>query len=73
MTGFIKQGEALEIKLEDTASCIPEVSEEILEVFRKTAAELKKIAPKADDFLYFSATIIHAAEASALNDDGHLN
>ena len=67
---FTKIGEAQEIKLESSASCIPEVNEDILESFRKTAAALKKIAPKADDFLYFSAVIIHAAEASAINDDG---
>lgn len=41
-----------------------------LDEFKKQAAELKKIAPKANDFLYFSCVMMTAAEASALNDDG---
>jgi len=70
---FIKNGELIEIsRIEDTASCIPSVSPEILENFKKFAANLKKIAPKAEDFLYFSAVMMHAAEAAALNDDGTL-
>jgi hypothetical protein len=67
---IIKLGEAHEIRLEDAASCIPEVSAEVLENFRKFANNLKKIAPKAEDFLYFSAIMMHAAEAAALNEDG---
>lgn len=71
MTGFIKLGEYTEITgIENPASCIPAVSPEVLENFRKTAASLKKIAPKAEDFLYFSAVMMHAAEAAAINDDG---
>lgn len=68
--GFIKMGEAMTIDLENTESCLPSVSAEMLEEFRKTAADLKKIAPKAEDFLYFSAVMMHAAEASGLHDDG---
>lgn len=68
--GFIKIGEAATINLETIESCLPSVSPEMLEEFRKTAASLKKIAPKAEDFLYFSAVMMHAAEASALHDDG---
>lgn len=68
---FIKLGELIEIdKIENTASCASAVSPEILENFRKFAVNLKKIAPKAEDFLYFSAVMLHSAEASALNDDG---
>ena len=69
-TGFIKVGEANTINLESIESCLPAVSNEMLETFRKTAADLKKIAPKAEDFLYFSAVMMHAAEAAALHDDG---
>jgi hypothetical protein len=70
---FVKLGELIEIsRIENTESCIPAVSAEVLENFRKTAANLKKIAPKAEDFLYFSAVMMHAAEASSLNDDGTL-
>jgi hypothetical protein len=67
---IIKLGEAHEIRLENAESCIPEVSAEVLENFRKFATNLKKIAPKAEDFLYFSAVMMHAAEAAALNEDG---
>lgn len=68
---FIKQGELIDIlKVESTEACVPAVSEEILDNFRKFAANLKKVAPKAEDFLYFSAVMMHAAEAAALNDDG---
>ena len=68
---FTKLGEAITIdKIENTSSCISMVDPEILENFRKFAANLKKVAPKAEDFLYFSAVMMHAAEAAALNDDG---
>ncbi len=67
---FIKLGEAQEIKLENVDSCLASVNPDILENFRKFATDLKKIAPKADDFLYFSAVMLHAAEAVAINDDG---
>jgi len=46
MTGFTKRGESLEIRLEEAASCIPEVNEAILESFAKTAAALKKLPQK---------------------------
>ncbi len=68
---FIKLGESIEInRIEDINSCIPAVSAEVLDNFKKFASNLKRIAPRAEDFLYFSAVIMHAAEASALNDDG---
>jgi hypothetical protein len=68
---FVKLGELIEIsRVENTDSCLPAVSPEILDNFRKFATNLKKIAPKAEDFLYFSAVMMHAAEAAALNDDG---
>jgi hypothetical protein len=68
---FIKLGENIEIsRIENTDSCIPAVNADILENFRKFAASLKKIAPKAEDFLYFSAVMMHAAEAAGYNDDG---
>ncbi len=68
---FIKLGELIEINgVESTDSCISVVSEDILENFRKTAQNLKMLAPKAEDFLYFSAVIMHAAEAAGINEDG---
>ena len=70
---IIKLGEPIEIRLENPESCIPEVSAEVLENFRKFAANLKKIAPKAEDFLYFSAVMMHAAESAASMKMEHLN
>jgi hypothetical protein len=68
---FIKLGELIEISgVENAESCIPQVSAEVLENFRKYAANLKRVAPRAEDFLYFSAIMMHAAEAAALHDDG---
>jgi hypothetical protein len=67
---FIKLGELNEIRVEKIESCLPAVSAEVLENFQKFATTLKKIAPKAEDFLYFSAVMMHAAEAACLNDDG---
>lgn len=68
--GFLKLGETNEIQLENTDYCISEMNPEILENFNKLAHDLKKIAPKANDFIYFSAVFMHSAEASAINDDG---
>jgi hypothetical protein len=67
---IVKFGEASEVKLEITESCVPDVSAEALEHWRVITAGLKKVAPRAEDFLYFSAVMMHAAEAAALNDDG---
>lgn len=68
---FVKLGENIEIsRIENSDSCIPAVSEHILDEFKKFATNLKKIAPKAEDFLYFSAVMMHAAEAAGINDDG---
>lgn len=68
---LIKLGENLDIiKEEQVSSCTPLVGDEILERFQKFATNLKKIAPKAEDFLYFSCVMMHAAESCAINDDG---
>lgn len=80
-TTLIKKGEAIELKAErvyESESLIPgifsQVSDdsEMLIQFRKFAAELKQIAPKAKDFLYFSAIMMHAAEAALLDKDGQI-
>jgi hypothetical protein len=68
---FLKLGEAIEIsRVETMESSAALIDEAVLENFKKFAAGLKKVAPKAEDFLYFSAVIMHSAEAAALNDDG---
>lgn len=68
---FIKLGEATEITIESASSVLPVIDDSVIEAhFKRYAAEIKKVAPKADDFLYFSAIMMHAAEASAINVDG---
>jgi hypothetical protein len=70
---FAKFGESLEIGPENVQgieTVIPVLDPQKLEEFSKFAENLKKIAPKANDFLYFSAAMLHAAEASTINEDG---
>lgn len=67
---FIKLGELTSINLETPESSIPALDQDILASFQSTASALKRVAPKAEDFLYFSAVMMHAAEASAINNDG---
>jgi hypothetical protein len=67
---FIKIGELVGIDIQSTESSAPMVDQDALNKFYKMAGDLKKVAPKADDFLYMVAVIMHAAEASAVNDDG---
>lgn len=68
---FLKLGEAIQITSE---SIVPhdavEVDQGILDSFKKYADSLKIIAPKAKDFLYFTAIMMHAAEASLLDGSG---
>lgn len=45
---------------------------EIEERFKKFAKELKTIAPKAKDFLYFTAIMMHSAEAALYDRKGEL-
>ena len=47
-------------------------NEEIHNRFLKLATEIKKIAPRADDFLYFTAVMMHAAERSAYDENGNI-
>ena len=70
---FLKLGETVNLvpeNIQDINTVIPMIDAQKLEDFRKIAAGLKKIAPKADDFLYFSCAMLHAAEASIFNEDG---
>ena len=70
---FIKIGESLAITSSDIQSTESVLSNpEIVMRFEKIANELKTIAPKANDFLYFTAIMMHAAEASLLDDSGTL-
>lgn len=66
-----KFGEAVQIKNSDLHSHDSVFSDpDIAARFQKFAGELKRIAPKAKDFIYFSAVMMHAAEASLINSDG---
>ena len=69
---FKKLGELIEISPYSiqAASSIPPIDPEVLDEMKKVAVSLKRIAPKAEDFLYFSAVMMHAAEAALINDDG---
>ncbi|MAE82951.1 MAG: hypothetical protein CMB80_09465, partial [Flammeovirgaceae bacterium] len=77
---FIKKGEAAQI-LQDEQYPVPAhlhnpmaervlADPEVVARFEKMAADLKAVAPKANDFLYFSAVMMHAAEASLLDNNG---
>lgn len=70
---LIKLGEAQVINSENilTANQVF-ANEEILERFTKLAKELKSVAPKAEDFVYFSAHMITSAERSLFENDGTL-
>jgi hypothetical protein len=67
---FLKIGENSKINLQEAEVVLAELDTSILDEFKKTATELKKIAPKAKDFLYFTAIMITAAEASLYDDQG---
>ena len=45
---------------------------EIVNKFSKLAKNLKSIAPKSDDFLYFSIIFLKAAESALLDNDGNI-
>lgn len=64
--GELSQIHASDIQTAESVLCDPAIDER----FKKMAVSLKRIAPKADDFLYFSARMIHSAEAALINSDG---
>jgi len=70
---LIKIGEALTIQPSDIKTPEAVLSDpEVLARFEKIAADIKKVAPKANDFLYFTAIMMHAAEAALLEENGDL-
>ena len=69
---LLKIAESIEpIKIENYEDNVYVVSDEALEQFKKVANELKQIAPKAKDFLYFSTVMMTAAEASLYDENGN--
>ena len=69
---FFKLGESTKLEIKSTDSVLEELDTSVLDQFRKTAADLKQIAPKAKDFLYFSAIMLSSAEASLYDDNGEI-
>lgn len=70
---LIKLGEEVSITptdFQDIESLAGDFDLDIENRMKKFAQELKVIAPQAKDFLYFTAVMMHAAEASCVNDDG---
>lgn len=68
---LIKLGELTTItssSIQSTESIVSDA--QLNERFAKFANDLRRVAPKADDFLYFSAIMLHAAEADLVNPDG---
>ncbi len=57
-----------QVHSEDVALSDPKVRER----FKKMASDLKKVAPKASDFTYFSCVMMHAAEASLVDNSGEI-
>jgi hypothetical protein len=70
---FHKQGESFALNPTSIQSAEAVLSSDIINKrFEKFAGELKKIAPKANDFTYFSTFMMTAAEACLYNEDGTL-
>ena len=68
-----KYGENISFSLDDIKSSeIVVADKEIHDRFLKLASNIKKIAPKAEDFLYFSAIMMHSAERSLIDENGNL-
>lgn len=70
---FLKLGELVELTPSDIQEPNSVFSDPAIEArFTKMAGALKRIAPKANEFLYFATRFITSAEASALNEDGSI-
>src|SRR5690242_17788281 len=72
---LVKLGEATVISPEnfqDVNILMSNADLMINERMKKFAENLKTIAPQASDFLYFTAVMMHAAEASLIDDDGNV-
>lgn len=70
---ILKFGENLSLAETDFISSDSIKSDQKLhDRFVKLAKDIKRIAPKADDFLYFTAIMMHAAEKALLDDNGNL-
>ena len=71
---FVKLGESFEISSAHIHQLEKLASDEDLDIERKMqkfAQHLKVIAPHAKDFLYFTCVMMHASEASLIDDNGN--
>lgn len=70
---IVKLGEATVITpehIQPVETLLADADLEIENRMRKFAQNLKAIAPRANDFLYFTCVMMHAAEAALLDDKG---
>ena len=64
-TNLMKSDELMEQLLLKSGAA--KTDEEIRQRFLKFSQNLKRVAPKAKDFLYFSAIMLHSAEAALID------
>lgn len=72
---FIKIGETTTIRSSDiksTDEVLTTLNTSAIDQFAKTAKELRRIAPKAKDFLYFETVMMHSAEANLVDEKGNI-
>ena len=68
---LIKLGESIDILPSSIQSSESVLSDPAIDDrFKRFAAGLKRIAPRAEDFLYFSCIMLHSAEAALVNENG---
>lgn len=69
---FLKIGENITFSVDDLQPIEAIQNDPVLsDRISKIASEHKRIAPKADDFVYFTAIMMHAAERALIDDDGN--
>ena len=69
---ILKFGSAINFSTHDVKPTDVAINDDyVVARFKKVASQYKRIAPKANEFLYFSAIMMHAAERS-LYDDNNL-
>jgi len=62
---LLKLGSAINFSTHDIKPTDVAINDDyVIERFKKVASQYKRIAPKANEFLYFSAIMMHAAERS---------
>nr|BDD46227.1 hypothetical protein 59 [bacterium] len=70
--GFIKVGYSNSSVVQEVSADTVRASPMILERLEKFAQASRVLAPKSDDFLYFTIIFLKSAEAALIDDDGNL-